>query len=234
MPDFDSFMNQWTNGQRGPCIVCLGDSVTAGYTTSGVIDHETAYPSRLRKKANVLWPMVVPNVINAGVAGDSAIACVENRLDRDALVHRPDVLIIAFGLNDSGGYEAGLPGFVTSLTTIIEKARAQEVTWIVLVTPPMMATKENQHVHPDNLGSVPGIVRRQTKGILSLYAQAIRELGQSLDVPVADVHAKWEALAASGVDTDFMLANGLNHPTSAAHDIHAQAIWKALREPSED
>src|SRR5690606_13460870 len=142
----------------------------------------------LRKAANIFWPLVVPNVINAGVAGDSAAACVEKRLDRDALVHQPDVLIIAFGLNDTSGYEAGLERFVASLRHIIEKAQGQGVRWIVLVTPPMMATKENQHVHPDNLNSVPGIVRRQTKGILAMYAQAIRDLGQAMDVPVADVH----------------------------------------------
>lgn len=230
MPDFDAFMTQWANGQRGPCVVCLGDSVTAGYTSSGVIDHELNYPARLRKTLNTLWPMAVPNIINSGVAGDSAKGALQ-RLDRDALVYRPDVLVIAFGLNDSSGNEDGLGAFESSLKQIIEQARGQGVRWLVLVTPPMMATKENANISPADQQSTPGIVRRQTKGILAQYAQSVREIGKQMDVPVADVYAQWEAMADSGVDTNYMLANGLNHPTPAAHDIHAKAIFKVLRTP---
>lgn len=227
-PDFNSFMKQWTNGQRCPCVVCLGDSVTAGYTQSGVIDQHHAYPAQLRNMFQKTWPMVVTNVINAGVAGDSAQASLA-RLQRDALVHRPDVLIVAFGLNDSSRDQAGLDDFETSLKTIIQLATEQGVRWIVLVTPPMMATRETEHIHPVNMVSASGIIKRQNDGTLALYAQAIRQVGEQMSMPVADVHAQWQVLAESGVDTNQMLANGLNHPTGQAHEIHARAIFNTLR-----
>lgn len=225
--NFHDHMQQWANGHRPTCIACLGDSVTAGYTASGVIDHAQVYHARLKNELAMRYPLAVVNIINAGVAGDSAQGGC-NRLQRDALVHQPDALIIAFGLNDSAGHEAGLPAFEKSLRHVVQTSRDAGVKWLVLVTPPMMATADNPHIHANDRRHVASILQRHHSGALPMYAQTIRQVARAMDVPLADVHARWQALADAGTDTNAMLANGLNHPTGQAHAIHTDEILKAL------
>ncbi len=76
-----------------PRIVCLGDSLTEGYSLSP----EQAWPAlleqSLRKRG---WPGV--QVINAGVSGSTSASAV-SRLTWQ-LRTRPDVLVLALGAND--------------------------------------------------------------------------------------------------------------------------------------
>lgn len=227
MQRLETLFDTWSNGQRGVCIACLGDSVTAGYTSAGVVDHEGVYHARLKRMLHERWPLMVVNVINAGVAGDTIKGGLV-RLQRDALVHQPDLLVIAFGLNDASAMREGIQTFATNLTQAIHQARAAGVLRIILVTPPMMATADNPNIHPSNRNSLERILLRQNTGVLSHYAQTIRDVAHQLGVPVADVHAQWQAMAQAGIDTNAMLANGLNHPTSDAHQIHADALMEQL------
>lgn len=85
-------------------ILCLGDSLTAGYR----LDEGEAYPALVEARARadgLDW-----RVINAGVSGDTTTGALR-RLDW-ALKAKPDALFIALGGND------GLRG--------IEPARTQE------------------------------------------------------------------------------------------------------------
>src|SRR3954454_19574145 len=69
-------------------IVFLGDSITDGHT----------YPLLVRQAlAEAGRP--VPTAINAGIGGDTAKG-VRARLERDVLVHHPDVVTLLVGAND--------------------------------------------------------------------------------------------------------------------------------------
>ena len=63
-----------------------------------------------------------------------------------------------------------------------------------------------------------------------MVAEAVRQVARELNVPVADVYAEWERLAADGTNTDDLLANGLNHPTAEAHAIPAQLLLQLMAE----
>ena len=76
-----------------PVIVCLGDSLTAGYG----LDQAQAYPALLQKNIDALgWRF---KVVNAGVSGETTAGGLR-RLDW-VLKRRIDVLILALGANDA-------------------------------------------------------------------------------------------------------------------------------------
>jgi len=81
------------DGAGSPRIVCLGDSLTEGYSLSP----EQAWPAlleqSLRKRS---WPDV--QVVNAGVSGSTSASAV-SRLTWQ-LRTKPDVLVLALGAND--------------------------------------------------------------------------------------------------------------------------------------
>jgi acyl-CoA thioesterase-1 len=83
-----------TAGDIGVSVVCLGDSLTAGYgaTIPGVDDKTKSYPAYLQKKINI-------PVVNAGVTGDTTSQALA-RIDADVLIEKPRIVIIELGAND--------------------------------------------------------------------------------------------------------------------------------------
>jgi acyl-CoA thioesterase I len=81
-----------TSGEE--TIVCLGDSITAGYsaTVPGKEDKSKSWPAFLQKKVNI-------PVINAGVSGDTAAKGLA-RVKKDVLSKNPRIVIIELGGND--------------------------------------------------------------------------------------------------------------------------------------
>jgi len=82
------------NTQKTGTIVCLGDSLTEGYGASkpSEVDKSNSYPAFFQKK-------ITPNVINAGISGDTAAGGLA-RVDKDVLANDPQVVIILLGAND--------------------------------------------------------------------------------------------------------------------------------------
>ena len=88
---------------HGPVnITAFGDSVTHGCVGPGEYDYETVYWNRLRKKLNAVNVSMPVNAIDAGINGITAKASL-GRIERDVLSHRPDLVIVCFGLNDVNG-----------------------------------------------------------------------------------------------------------------------------------
>jgi acyl-CoA thioesterase I len=107
-----------------PRIVCLGDSLTAGY---GLPTADLAYPALLGdrlRKAGLEY-----DVINAGVSGDTSAGGLR-RLDW-SLQGDVRVLIVALGANDG---LRGLPPseLQTNLETIVSTAKTRRVRVLLL------------------------------------------------------------------------------------------------------
>ena len=224
---FTDLLANFKSGDSPLTIACFGDSVTMGYTGSGVVEQDNVYHARLKRMLNNAYPRTVVNVINAGAAGGSAASSF-SRFVRDVTHHKPDVLFIGFGLNDSGEGEAGLADFSQALTALVNTARESGITRIALITSNFMSTKDNPRVATADRRHVTSMNDRQNSGLIAKYAQTVRETAAKLNIPVADVYARWEALAKQGVDTDTLLANGLNHPSGQAHQIHADAAFEVI------
>lgn len=78
-------------------IVALGSSSTWG---TGASSRERTYPARLEKELRAVWPANDVRVINAGVGGQLARDMVK-RIDRDVVVHKPQLVIWQTGVNDA-------------------------------------------------------------------------------------------------------------------------------------
>jgi acyl-CoA thioesterase I len=99
-------------------VVCLGDSLTAGYA----LDVEQAFPylveQRLRQEGYAV------EVRNAGISGDTTAGGL-SRLDW-LLRQQPDVLVVALGAND-GLRGLSVATMEQNLREIIKRARAERV-----------------------------------------------------------------------------------------------------------
>jgi acyl-CoA thioesterase-1 len=109
----------WLSGAvstNSPVVLCLGDSITAGYG----LDLEQAFPALLQKKIDARgWRF---RVINAGQSGDTSAGGL-GRIDW-LLKNRVDVLVLELGGNDG---LRGLPVETTrkNLQGIIDRVKAK-------------------------------------------------------------------------------------------------------------
>jgi acyl-CoA thioesterase-1 len=90
--------------KRGPLVAFLGDSLTSGFK----LPESQAYPAHVQRALRAKGRSV--RVLNAGVSGDT-VAQGLKRLPA-VLRRRPDVLVVALGINDG---LRGLPPEVTEV-----------------------------------------------------------------------------------------------------------------------
>ena len=109
-------------------IAFLGDSVTQGcfecyFDENGVIqtvfDAKSGYPTRIKEILNTLFPSAQINIINSGISGDNAVNG-NDRFERDVASFHPDLVVVAFGLNDSTGGKEKAEQYTTALKSIFE------------------------------------------------------------------------------------------------------------------
>lgn len=209
-------------------IVAFGDSVTQGYTRANTIEPKYVYHQRLKEQLETRYPLTTFSVINAGVAGFTAEGSL-SRLNRDVIRYQPDLVVIAFGLNDAVVLgRGGLEQFQNALQTMIDKTRSETESDLILLTPNFMVTADNANIHPTEHHYLAGLLPVQTEGVLALYAEIIRNVATTNNLPLADVYQTWTELATKGTDTNTMLANGLNHPTAEAQEIPANLLFQLI------
>ena len=167
------------------------------------------------------------NIINAGISGNGAKGALK-RLERDVLKFHPDLTVVCFGLNDSGGGLEGLQDYKDSLEQIF--SQLEDVgSEIIFMTPNMMATEVSCHVtDPHFIAIAEDACKRQNEGIMDQYMQAAKEVCAQHGVRVCDCYEKWKALAASGVDVTELLANKINHPTREMHWLFAYSLVETM------
>lgn len=210
-------------------IVAFGDSVTQGMTALGVQEPDAVYHARLKRALEAAHPLATFSVINAGQSGQTAVGALAS-LDRDVLRHQPDLITLSFGLNDAWGGEAGLPSFRAAIETMITRVRAETSADVLVLTPTFMNRADNPRVAPEHRSLVAQMAEVMNSGTLARYAQAVRDAASAQQAACIDVFAAWQQLADSGIDTDDMLANGLNHPTGEAHAIAARLLAAHIAE----
>lgn len=208
-------------------IVAFGDSVTQGAMQLHVLDVEGVYHRLLEKELAEFFPTTTFSTLNAGVSGGSAPQAL-GRLERDVLRHEPDLVLIAFGLNDSLAGLEGISTFEEALREMITRIRHETSAAVILLTPPFMAHRENPRIHPDHVKSADVIIRTQAEGVLGHYARVIRNIAAETGTGLADIYREWERLAEDGLDTDAWLVNGLNHPDRKGHQLASRVIFNNI------
>lgn len=206
-------------------IVCYGDSVTQGCfgapsdTNPTVFD---SYSRKLHKALQFLYPDKVINVINSGIAGDTATRAFL-RFERDVLAYHPDLVIVMFGVNDFGNTDA----YVESLGKIFDELNKRNIPCIYM-TEHMMNTYSADDTQPDIKDYSAVTAKAQNDGTMdNLWERGIATAKEK-GVTVCDVYHKWKKLHAAGVDITKMLANRINHPCKEMHDLFVSSLIDTL------
>lgn len=221
-------------------IAFIGDSVTQGcfecYEESkGVIqtvfDAKSAYSTKVKEILNILYPSAQINIINCGISGDNATNG-SIRLERDVLTFNPDLVIVAFGLNDSMNKEEGLDKYITSLTKIFDELKKHNIE-VIYLTSNRMSDHTSPFIANNNLMSdlSKSISSLQNSKIPDLYYNNGIKLALSKNIKVVDIYSIWQTMNKSGVNTTELLANKLNHPI---RELHLYIAIKLIEKMFED
>jgi len=180
---------------RFKVVVAFGDSIVAGYR------QPEGWPQILARGLTGRYPGV--KVVNAGVSGDTA-ADGARRVEKDVLDGKPDLVLIAFGLNDM---KNGVPPerFRENLVDILSEV-STEGAQPVLLTTTRLQQGVSLLVHLDP----------------APYNDVIRTLARESSVPLIDVNAR-----SKGLNTPQYLLDVV-HPNQEGYRRLAEIIRKGL------
>lgn len=199
-------------------IAFMGDSVTLGaeataWTLNLWTEKNLSYTSRVVTGLRKKFPTAKIEPI-AAVQGGTTSKVAAQFFEEKVLPQKPDLLLIAFGLNDANSTIGGKPRvsveeYKEGLRGVIRKARGAG-SEVMLVTPmqPSPFLKS-------------GIAER----IVS-YRDAMLSLAKEEKVACADVHSDWLRQADQGIPPFSQLHNWINHPGNHGHGVYAETILR--------
>jgi lysophospholipase L1-like esterase len=190
-------------------VVVLGDSISAGGNASGLFGappYQPAYPELLRQHLEARFQAKV-DLTNLSVGGKTArwgLTQVEQ-----VVKERPDLVIVAFGMNDCVGrtveeYRADVRDTITEV-----RAKLPEAEFILVAS--MLGNRDWVLLHPEKLPH---------------YRDALARLCGP-GVALADLTSVWTAFLELKHDWD-QTGNGVNHPNDFGHRVYAQVISTLL------
>ena len=185
-------------------IVCLGDSITDGFTYGQIIMQALKEAGR-----------PVPAVICAGAGGNTA-AQMEARLDKAVLALKPTIVAYNAGANDAGR-PVPAADFENTLRTISQRVKAQGAT-MILITPSVgkLNTSSDEKARA-------GAEAREK--MLAVYADVMHKVAAQEGYPVAETNAMMLKARAEG--KDILSADGL-HPNYLGQSVMARSVLDAM------
>ncbi|HOJ31464.1 MAG TPA: SGNH/GDSL hydrolase family protein [bacterium] len=194
---------QWPEN-RTVNIVCHGHSVPAGYFATPFVDTFNAYPHILHRKLKERFPLAVINVIVTAIGGENSISGAK-RFSQDVLCHKPDLVLIDYGLNDR---TADASSVQNAWTSMVRQAKENNVA-VMLLTP----TWDFSVVDP-----------QQDYGkLLKKQAEIIRTIASEEEVAFADSYTAFEKAVSNGVSLETLMS-WINHPSRKGHEIVVDEI----------
>jgi lysophospholipase L1-like esterase len=130
----------------------------------------------------------VCTLINSGKCGSRVLEAL-GRLDRDVLRYRPDLVIVAFGMNDAGRGEAALPAFRDDLRTLVRRIREACGSEILLRTSNPVVTVSGVPLPPEQ--PHPGRPWDPPERPLAAYARVTVEVAAELGCTCVDHYTLW-------------------------------------------
>lgn len=176
-------------------VVALGDSIVEGY------GQPRGWPEMLQEELARRFPGT--RIINAGVSGDNASDGLE-RMERDVLRHRPELVLVSFGLNDMKN-AVPIQKFVESLSALVEGISTSGAQVVLLTTTRLQrGTQVLARANPEP------------------YNDAIRELAAKKGTVLLDV---WERF--DGLNTSRYLMDAA-HPNADGYRELARIVLEGL------
>jgi len=190
-------------------IVVLGDSISSGCNASGWAGgepYQPAYPELVRRHLHerFMGPVRLTNLSISGRDTRWALSMVD-----DVIKAEPDLVILAFGMNDSAGRPAA--EFKANTEEMIARIGKQrpETEFILVAT--MLGNR--------------GWTRLRHE-LFAEYRDTLASL-TSPSIALADLTSVWARFLELKQDWD-QTGNGVNHPNDFGHRVYAQVITTLL------
>ena len=210
--------------KHGPInIVVFGDSVTHG-AVNGYFDYEKVYWNLLKQKLYAFREYMPINFINVSIAGTVAKEAA-TRLESQVIIHKPDLVIVCFGLND---VNFALEDYLNPLKEIFTRLKEENID-VIFMTPNMLNNSVAEDTPPSILEYAKATAKMQTQGKMDKYIYSAIELAKELDITVCDCYSKWKELSKTQ-DITMLLANRINHPVSEMHKLFADSLYEIIME----
>ncbi|MBS0263603.1 MAG: SGNH/GDSL hydrolase family protein [Planctomycetes bacterium] len=194
-------------------IVVLGDSISAGANASLLGDgppYQPAYPELFQQTlaARYSTPVDLKNLSVGGTSTDWGLKQIDA-----VIAEKPDLVVLAFGMNDSAGRPGGEYGKNTAgmIAGIREKLPESEFILVASM-----------------LGNRDWIRLRQES--FSEFREELMKLCQP-GIALADLTAIWTGFLELKQDWD-QTGNGVNHPNDFGHRVYTQVLATLLTPPS--
>ncbi len=190
-------------------IVVVGDSISAGCNASGWAEgapFQPAYPELLRRHLEARYRGKVM-LQNPSVSGTDT-RWVLTMIDK-VVEPQPDLVIVAFGMNDSAGRSA--KEYQANTEEVIAKIRERLPNAEFILVASMLGNRDwtrlKQELFPE-------------------YRDALTKLCGP-GVALADLTSIWTGFLELKQDWD-QTGNGVNHPNDFGHRVYAQVISTLL------
>ncbi|MBT7068333.1 MAG: hypothetical protein HN919_18695 [Verrucomicrobia bacterium] len=153
-----------------PVVVMFGDSTT-----------DRGMPKFVEKQLDALITSDLqrPTVINAGKGFDNATSALK-RLQKDVLAHKPDIVTVSFGLNDTGGRKPDQ--FKESLQQIIKVLQEADIEVVLMTSTPFNNDQHGWGKQFQELGGLDEYMDRE-------FCERMRSLADGKEVLLCDLHA---------------------------------------------
>lgn len=165
-------------------VVAFGDSLTQGNVLGDGIKNWTTIVS---EQLNV-------EVINSGIGGNTTQQAIE-RLQTDVLDHRPDVVLIAFGMNDHVLYQGeslvDISNFRENMLYIVEEVRKIEAIPVFITPNYIIEGNDTDYYYSRHCKKEYDRFGGATE-LLDKYAEVVRDISKAESVALIDIRKECE------------------------------------------
>ena len=198
----DELAKKWPDN-RTVNLVFHGHSVPSGYACTPYVDTFSAYPYLVHRTLKQRFPYAVINVIVTAVGGENAEEG-SRRFCSDVLCHKPDLVILDYGLNDRA---IGLDAAEAAWRFMIRETLTYGAK-MMLMTPSWDMTWFGKD---DGWKDLEG------------HAALIRSLAEEYSLALGDSFAAFGRYVKGGGSLVNLLSH-VNHPSPLGHELIAEEI----------
>lgn len=190
-------------------IVTLGDSISAGANASALYDaapYQPAYPELVRRQLAERFqgPVEMKNLAVGGTDTGWGLTQIDK-----VITAQPQLVILAFGMNDSAGRSA--QSYQETTKAMIAKIRETLPECEFILVASMLGNRD--------------WIRLKHEAFPQ-YRDALNELVEP-GIALADLTSIWTGFLELKQDWD-QTGNGVNHPNDFGHRVYAQVITTLL------
>jgi acyl-CoA thioesterase-1 len=195
-------------------LVTLGDSISAGANASALYDEQPwqpAYPELVRRQLAERFggKVTMTNLAVGGTDTGWGLTQIDKVVEA-----KPQLVILAFGMNDSAGRSAKSYQDNTRKMIAAIREKLPECEFILVAS--MLGNRNWIRLKHESFPQ---------------YRDALREL-TAPGIALADLTSVWTGFLELKVDWD-QTGNGVNHPNDFGHRVYAQVITALLGSSSE-